>query len=104
MSLSVCDMFLCSDEPRAHEGNAHWDHPNADLIFATCNMSTVYGSVPKCLGQWEILLGMLVFSYLITFPLVLSMLPHGLDSNVTKLLAKLLTKPSVFYYFANCIV
>ena len=26
------------------------------------------------------------------------MLPHGLDSNVTQLLANLLTKPSVFYY------
>ena len=27
------------------------------------------------------------------------MLPHGLDSNVTQLLANLLTSPSVFYYF-----
>ena len=34
----------------------------------------------------------------------LAMLPYGLDSNVTKLLANLLTKPSEFYYFANCIV
>ena len=32
------------------------------------------------------------------------MLPHGLDSNVTKLLANLLTKPSLFYYFINCIL
>ena len=32
----------------------------------------------------------------------LATLPYGLDSNVTKLLANLLTKPSVFYYFANC--
>ena len=30
-------------------------------------------------------------------------LPDG-NSNVTKLLANLLTKPSVFYYFANCIL
>ena len=28
----------------------------------------------------------------------LAMLPLGLDLNVTKLLANLLTKPSVFYY------
>ena len=28
-----------------------------------------------------------------------AMLPYGLNSNVTKLLANLLTKPSVFYYF-----
>ena len=27
-----------------------------------------------------------------------STLPYGLDSNVTQLLASLLTKPSVFYY------
>ena len=26
----------------------------------------------------------------------------SVDSNVTKLLTNLLTKPSVFYYFANC--
>ena len=34
----------------------------------------------------------------------LAILPNWLDSNATKLLANLLTKPSVFYYFANCIV
>ena len=34
----------------------------------------------------------------------LATLPYGLDSNVTKLLANVLTKPSVFYYFANCIL
>ena len=34
----------------------------------------------------------------------LATLPYGLDSNVTKLPANLLTKMSVFYYFANCIV
>ena len=34
----------------------------------------------------------------------IAMLSYVLDSNVTKLLANLLTKPSVFYYFANCIV
>ena len=28
----------------------------------------------------------------------LATLPYGLDSNVTQLLANLLTKPSVFYY------
>ena len=38
------------------------------------------------------------------FPAGLAMLPYGLDSNVTKLLANLLTKPSVFYYFPNCIL
>ena len=32
----------------------------------------------------------------------IAMLSYGLDSNVTKLLANLLTKPSVFYDFANC--
>ena len=32
------------------------------------------------------------------------MLPYGPDSNVTNLLANLLTKPSVFCYFANCIL
>ena len=31
-------------------------------------------------------------------------MPYGLDSNVTKLLADLLTKPSVFYDFANNII
>ena len=30
----------------------------------------------------------------------LAMLPYGLDSNVTELLANLLTKPSVFYYLS----
>ena len=34
----------------------------------------------------------------------LAMLPYGLDSNVTKFLANLLTKLSVFYYFANFIL
>ena len=29
---------------------------------------------------------------------------YGLDSNVAKLLANLLTKPSVFHYFANWLV
>ena len=28
----------------------------------------------------------------------LATLPYGLDSNVTQLLANMLTKPSVFYY------
>ena len=32
------------------------------------------------------------------------MLPYGLDSNVTKLRANLLTKRSLFYYFVNCIL
>ena len=32
----------------------------------------------------------------------LAMLPYGLDLNVTKFQANLLTKPSVFYYFTNC--
>ena len=31
-------------------------------------------------------------------PARLAALPYGLDSNVTQLLANLLTKPSVFYY------
>ena len=34
----------------------------------------------------------------------LAMLLYRLDSNVTKLLANLSIKPSVFYYFANCIL
>ena len=34
----------------------------------------------------------------------LALVPKGLDSNVTKRLPNLFTKPSVFYYFANCIV
>ena len=34
----------------------------------------------------------------------LATLPYGLDSNVTQLLANMLTKPSVFYYLsiASC--
>ena len=32
------------------------------------------------------------------FPARLCTLPYGLDENVTKLLANLLAKPSVFYY------
>ena len=28
---------------------------------------------------------------------------YGLDSNVNKLLANMLTKPAVFHYFASCI-
>ena len=44
---------------------------------------------------------LLIFDF---FPAQLVMLPYLLDSNVTQLLANLLTKPSVFYYFANCIV
>ena len=36
--------------------------------------------------------------YIYFFPSRLATLPYGLDSNVTQLLANLLTKPSVFYY------
>ena len=39
------------------------------------------------------------FSYL--FQIFFLVRPHGLDSNVTKLLANLLTKSSVFYCSAN---
>ena len=38
---------------------------------------------------------LLILEYL---PARLATLPYGLDSNVTQLLANLLTKPSVFYY------
>ena len=42
----------------------------------------------------------LVFQIILDFFLVrLAMLPYVLDSNVTKLLAYLLTKPSVFFLF-----
>ena len=40
----------------------------------------------------------LVLLILEFLPARLAMLPYGLDSNVTQLLANLLTKPSVFYY------
>ena len=40
----------------------------------------------------------LVLLILDFFPARLAMLPNGLDSNVTQLLANLLTKPSEFYY------
>ena len=40
----------------------------------------------------------LVLLILEILPARLAMLPQGLDSNVTQLLANLLTKPSVFYY------
>ena len=40
----------------------------------------------------------LVLLILEFLPARLAMLPFGLDSNVTQLLANLLTKPSVFYY------
>ena len=40
----------------------------------------------------------LVLLILELFPARLATLPYGLDSNVTKLLANLLTKPSVFYF------
>ena len=40
----------------------------------------------------------LVLLILEFLPAQLAMLPYGLDSNVTQLLADLLTKPSVFYY------
>ena len=46
----------------------------------------------------------LVLLILEFFPARLPTLPYGLDSNVTQLLANLLTKPCVFYYFANCIL
>ena len=39
----------------------------------------------------------LVLLILEFFPARLATLPYGLDSNVTQLLANLLTKPSVFY-------
>ena len=46
-----------------------------------------------------------MFHYLVLFileflPARLATLPHGLDSNVTQLLANLLTKLSVFYYLS----
>ena len=34
----------------------------------------------------------------------LAMLPYRLDSNITKLLANLLTRLSIFYYFENFIL
>ena len=40
----------------------------------------------------------LVLLILEFFPARLATLPNGLDSNVTKLLSHLLTKPSVRYY------
>ena len=40
----------------------------------------------------------LVLLILEFFPARLATLPYGLDSNVTLLLANMLTKPSVFYY------
>ena len=40
----------------------------------------------------------LVLLILDFFPARLATLPHGLDSNITQILANLLTKPSVFYY------
>ena len=40
----------------------------------------------------------LVILILKFLPARLATLPNGLDSNVTQLLANLLTKPSVFYY------
>ena len=40
----------------------------------------------------------LVQLFLEFLPARLAKLPHGLDSNVTQLLANLLTKPSVLYY------
>ena len=39
-----------------------------------------------------------MLTMLITYVSEIAMLPYGFDSNVTKLLANLLTKPSVFYY------
>ena len=46
----------------------------------------------------------LVLLILEFFPARLAMLPSGLDSNVTKLKANLLTKPSAFNYLAHCTV
>ena len=40
-------------------------------------------------------LALLIFEF---FPARLATLPHGLNSNITQLLASMLTKPSVFYY------
>ena len=40
----------------------------------------------------------LVLLILEFLPARLALLPYGLDSNVTQLLANMLTKPSVFYY------
>ena len=42
----------------------------------------------------------LVLLILEFLPARLATLPYGLDSNVTQLLAILLTKPSVFYYLS----
>ena len=42
----------------------------------------------------------LVLLILEFLPARLATLPYGLDSNVTQLLANLLTKPSVFYYLS----
>ena len=42
----------------------------------------------------------LVLFILEFFPARLATVPFGLDSSVTKLLANLLTKPSVFYYLS----
>ena len=42
----------------------------------------------------------LVLLILEFLPARLATLPYGLDSNVTQLLANLLTNPSVFYYLS----
>ena len=46
----------------------------------------------------------LVLLILECFPALLATLPYGLDSNVTQLLANLLTKTSVFYYLPIVLV
>ena len=42
----------------------------------------------------------LVLLILEFLPARLTTLPYGLDTNVTQLLANMLTKPSVFYYLS----
>ena len=59
--------------------------------------------------QFSLIIYEYIYPYLVLLILEfflarLAMLPYGLDSNVTKLPANLLTKPSVFYYFDNCIL
>ena len=54
----------------------------------------------KVRSEQEFLVSIDNHIYICMLPARLATLPYGLDSNVTQLLANLLTKPSVIYYLS----
>ena len=98
-------MHLAAGGPEIHMHNNHNDTisrenlvQNTSILFHECDFNRL--QIMEAILIEE-LMPTLILEFL---PARLATLPYGLDSNVTQLLANLLTKPSIFYYlpFVPC--